>query len=236
MKKNKILSVILSGIMMICGMGSATVNADDSEYYTFSELINMSDREFLELENAQKDYEKFKELTEKFGYMRFNFSVSTIGEDSYQYYYSEKKICELLGDEVEFEMISPVTATEDNYYSWILKVWNDDMVYNLSDITDADYIYISKLYYCLKQVCNIYYNALNTALLSPNVVYGDINSDKLINVRDAAMLAKNIASNKIDELNINTADFNFDGKVNVRDCAEIAKFVLAKNLAETEGF
>lgn len=242
MKRKKLFSVLTS-ISVCAGMmlGTLTANANEAndtntEKYTLTELIEMSDAEFFELDKAQSYYEGFKSNTEKFGYMRFNFSVYVLDNELYRYYYTEKEIYELIGDEIEFDLLSPVTSSEDNYYNWYLKVWNDDMVYNLSEVTEEDYIFMSKLYYCINQVCNVYYMPLNMALLSPNAIFGDVNNDKVISVRDAALLAKNIAKNSIDEIDTNTSDFNHDGKINVRDCSMISRYIVAKNMAEMNGF
>ncbi|MGN1481059.1 dockerin type I domain-containing protein [Porcipelethomonas sp.] len=55
-------------------------------------------------------------------------------------------------------------------------------------------------------------------------VLGDSNGDGIVNVRDAAFIARKLAERKADELPA-SADFNEDGKVNVRDAAAIAKFL-----------
>ena len=55
-------------------------------------------------------------------------------------------------------------------------------------------------------------------------IQGDSNGDGIVNVRDAAHIAKMLAQGKTSELS-SEADFNGDGKVNVRDAAAIAKFL-----------
>ena len=59
-----------------------------------------------------------------------------------------------------------------------------------------------------------------------DILWGDANLDGKVNVRDAAYIAKLLATGKGDTLPIN-ADYNRDDKKNVRDAAAIAK-ALAK--------
>ncbi len=56
---------------------------------------------------------------------------------------------------------------------------------------------------------------------------GDANLDGKVNVRDAAHIAKMLATGKVKELSP-AADFNGDGKINVRDAAGIAKSLASK--------
>ena len=53
---------------------------------------------------------------------------------------------------------------------------------------------------------------------------GDSNHDSKLNVRDAAYIARMLASQRANELGA-VCDFNGDGKINVRDAAAIAKFL-----------
>ena len=55
-------------------------------------------------------------------------------------------------------------------------------------------------------------------------VTGDTNYDGVLNVRDAAYIAKKLAEGKGNELPM-IADFNGDGKVDVRDAAAIARYL-----------
>ncbi len=58
-------------------------------------------------------------------------------------------------------------------------------------------------------------------------VIGDANDDGKVNVRDAAYIAKMLATGQGSKLPA-SADFNGDGKVNVRDAAAIAKYLAQK--------
>ena len=55
-------------------------------------------------------------------------------------------------------------------------------------------------------------------------ILGDANGDGVLNVRDAAHIAKLLSQGKGRDLS-ESADFNGDGKVNVRDAAAIAKYL-----------
>ena len=56
-----------------------------------------------------------------------------------------------------------------------------------------------------------------------NVLYGDINNDKDITLRDALLVLKHIAfnDNKLDDSQIKYADVNFDGSVTAEDAYQI---------------
>ena len=90
-------------------------------------------------------------------------------------------------------------------------------------------MFIAKIYYCLKQVSDLDYSA-GKLLSKKKTLYGDINDDNDINVRDAAQLANSIATKNMSKINQNNADFNNDKKVNVRDCSAISQFVVSKSL------
>ncbi len=64
--------------------------------------------------------------------------------------------------------------------------------------------------------------------IDENRLFGDVNNDGKFNVRDAAFVARHIASGTIDELEMYFADYNSDGRIDVRDCAKIAKDITAK--------
>ncbi len=58
-------------------------------------------------------------------------------------------------------------------------------------------------------------------------LYGDVNFDGVIDIRDAVLVMKHIlAIETLDEIQIEAADVNLDGKIDVRDVALILKKVL----------
>ena len=64
--------------------------------------------------------------------------------------------------------------------------------------------------------------------LGADALTGDANGDGMLNVRDAAYIAKMLAKGKGRELPLE-AEFNGDGSVNVRDAAAIAKLLAYGN-------
>lgn len=226
MKKSKIMSLLLSGIMTISALGSIAVSAEEKKIYTFSELDSMSKEEFLSLDNAMSDYESIKYLAFKNDYMKFRFVGDSLTDSSYKYGKTEETIYELFGDSIEFDLNSPATAEDDNYYYWYITVNNDNLVYTADEITDEKCLFIAKSYYCLKQVCNVYYSPVQEPLLI-NILFGDANKDGKVNIIDAAFIAKKVAGRKANELP-ETADFNKDGKKDILDAAKIAKLIASK--------
>ena len=64
-------------------------------------------------------------------------------------------------------------------------------------------------------------------LVDSPITLDESEDEMKLTVRDAALIAKLIASNNADELP-ETADYNKDGKINVRDAAAIAKNLASK--------
>ena len=59
---------------------------------------------------------------------------------------------------------------------------------------------------------------------TPEILYGDVNGDGKVDIRDAIRLAKYLA--RIDvEINIVNADVNGDGKVNIQDLIRLKKYL-----------
>lgn len=226
MKKGKMVSLLLSGLMAISALGSFTASAEDEHLYTFKELEAMSEEEFLTLDNAKSDYETIKYLAYKNDYLKFRFVGNSLNDSSYKYGKTEEAIYELFEDSVEFDLNSPATAEDDNYYYWYITINNDDLVYKSEEITDEKCLFMAKSYYCLKQVCDVNYSPVKELLLT-NVFYGDANQDGKVDITDAALIAKKVAGRKTDELP-GAADFNNDGKKDIRDAAKIAKFIASK--------
>lgn len=65
MKVKKCLSAILAGMMSVSLLGSLSVGAEEEKIYTFSELLEMSEEEFLALdETANSCYYDMKSIPE----------------------------------------------------------------------------------------------------------------------------------------------------------------------------
>lgn len=79
-----------------------------------------------------------------------------------------------------------------------------------------------------KNSSNIIQNEVNVYFPMSDALPGDSNLDGVVNIRDAANIARMVAQNKASQLP-ETSDYNGDGKVNVRDAAAIAKDASQKN-------
>lgn len=70
--------------------------------------------------------------------------------------------------------------------------------------------------------------------IDENRLFGDANNDGKFNVRDAAYVARHIASGTTEELDMYFADYNSDGRIDVRDCAKMAHDITAKASQQAE--
>lgn len=65
---------------------------------------------------------------------------------------------------------------------------------------------------------------------------GDANCDYVVNVRDCAYIANNLAKGKAEDYLIynyyNHYDFNYDGVTDIRDAAAIAKYLVSKPITD----
>ena len=64
--------------------------------------------------------------------------------------------------------------------------------------------------------------------IESDILLGDVDSNGILNVRDAAVIARMLAYHQADKLDPKTADFNKDGIVNVCDASCIAQKLAAK--------
>ncbi len=240
MRKIKTIMAILTAMTMTIGAMSLTAYADngtdsvvsnsnEEHLYTLKELKDMPDEEFLKLEGAERHYSNLKRLTEHSGLLCPEFGENVRDDSKYKSYYTEKLLSELIGDEAELVIYSPSEPNSGRYYWWHFSVVVKNYELPVEEVKEEDYMFIAKLYYCLKQVSDLDYSAGNL-LSQKKTLYGDINDDNDINVRDAAQLANSIATKNMSKINQNNADFNNDKKVNVRDCSAISQFVASKSL------
>ena len=240
MKKIKTIMAFLAAMTMTMGAMSVTAYADngadsvvsngtEEHLYTLKELIDMPDEEFLKLENTEKYYKYIKKRSQKDTVLYPIFSENVRNDSKYRSYYTEKLLSELISDDAELEVSSPSEPDSSDYYWWQFTVFVKNYELPVEEAKEEDYMFIAKIYYCLKQVSDLDYSA--GKLLSANhTLYGDINDDNDINVRDAAQLANSIATKNMSKINSQNADFNNDMKVDVRDCSAISQFVVSKSL------
>ncbi len=216
------------------GMGDLPI------YYTLEELFAMSDEEFFELYGAESRYDEVRRdaegVWEHFDKVTYSgisgeLMISLPDEKAdYTANETEMAIEKLLGDTVKYEIVSPISLDwnylEENwvYYGNILWVRFPD--YNLyaetNDITDKEIIEFAKCWYCVNQVINIYYSHIGSVLAAApgdeQVLSGDVNFDKTVNLYDSIWLAKGLIKKyKLTDAQLYIADVNKDGSANVFD-------------------
>lgn len=225
MKKVKIISMFLSGVMALSTLGSLFVSAEEEKLYSFSELEAMSDEEFFALSGTENNYKYLKSTAMTDGGLNFKFVGPLELNPSYKPGETENTINELFGD-IDLSITTPYT-TGDLTVDYI-QVSLDDFNYLGDEVTDERCMYVAKSYYCLSQVCKLCYDdSCYYYTTSPNINYGDANDDGEIDIRDAAFIAQKIAGKRADQLG-ESADYNQDGKRDIRDAAAIAKNVARK--------
>ena len=139
-------------------------------------------------------------------------SVTSIGYGSFSSCSSLKSIT-IKNPECK---ISDITSTICNGYDYDKgNCYFDGTVYGYANSTAQAYA----------EKYGYNFEALDEDPDSTTAVPGDANGDDVLNVRDAAYIAKKAAQGKASELPL-SADFNGDGKVNIRDAAAIAKHLV----------
>ena len=220
MKKSKIISVLLSGVMAISALGSIAVSAEEEKLYTFSELEAMPEEEFFALDNAKIYYDYVKNSSKEHNLIRFKFIG--IPDPLYKSEEIKYKIFEMIKsfDNIDLRLSICTADTVEHstgYYDWYINVCLDGYIYENEEITDERCLYVAKSYYCLNQFFRMGYNG-------SEITYGDANNDGKIDIIDAAFIAKKIAGKNADQLS-KEADYNQDGKRDILDAAAIARYV-----------
>lgn len=272
MRIRKILTAMVAGVMsasLLGSVASAQYGMGDLDLYegmyTFSELLEMSKEEFLDLdetaEECYNDIETTPKVAAETYYMdqMFNSSIPdyevlkvmyghltglvgtfycTVDAYDMEYfpYETEKCIKYLLGNCVEYSIKSPLYSGANYYPDWQFVVSIDDYSLNISEITDEDILYLAKFEFCIKQAHSKLYEL---------AFYNDIASPALIKYGEAngddKLTAADAAfiARKLAEQKADelpeTADFNRDGNITALDCAKIAQFLAAKSMAKAEG-
>lgn len=216
------------------GMGDLPI------FFTLEQLFEMSDEEFFELYGAEDYYdevrcdaegvwEHFDTVT--YGGISGKVMASALDErTNYTANETEMAIEELLGDTVKYDIVSPISLDwsylEENwlYYGDIFWVSfpDYDLYAETNDITDKEIIEFAKCWYCVDQVVNINYYHFNDDLAAApsdeQVLTGDVNFDKTVNLYDSIWLAKGLIKKyKLTDAQLYIADVNKDGSANVFD-------------------
>ncbi|MGN1481344.1 dockerin type I repeat-containing protein [Porcipelethomonas sp.] len=126
----------------------------------------------------------------------------------------------------------PKFKTSSNPIYYTQTVYVDDTEYFVNSVEYSD-IYV----YNLNLTDSILSSPAKELVSSDNVtltysltftsldfIAGDANEDGVVNIRDASLIARKLAEQKVSELPP-SADFNSDGIVNVRDAAAIASYI-----------
>lgn len=250
MKKNKTLSVLLSGILTVSLLSSISATAEENKIYTYSELVEMSDEEFLELlaqENKEYYYEEVKgdaEYYEEFfgfdfyGGLSGRLSKIIDNENDYTANETEMRIQSVLGNTVNYTIRSPISVDknylEQNgiYYGNILYVSFPDLNFNAEyqDIPNEAIISMTKCWYCVDQVFDIHYEACDTLLSSSDdeqVLQGDVNFDRAVNMSDLVHMSKlNVSYYKSTDAQNIIGDLNNDGNMNTLDLCMLCEHLI----------
>ena len=239
-KMKRLISTIIAGMMSVSLLGSLSVIAEEEKVYTFSELLEMSEEEFFEKNDAYVyRYEYLKDQGIKYKSILCSFYTDTF-YDEYVPYETEKKLYKLFENcGEELYILSPITLTLPPdipyYYSNLMFInFEKELKFNSEVELNEAALYVTKMECCVNQIMHFSYNAIDEILSSKPIAYGEANGDDKLTAADAAYIARKLAEQKADELP-ETADFNNDGEVTALDCAKIAQFLAARSMAQAEG-
>ena len=121
MKIKSMLSFIMAGLIMV-SFNNFTVAAKETEkIYTLSELIEMDNEEFFKLDNKKSTLLETTNTQSMYEYLKseygrilvLRFYTNTRTDKNYEYYYTEKKLQEIIGDAIEYEIASPITSNPE---------------------------------------------------------------------------------------------------------------------------
>ena len=235
----KRIKKIMAGIMaaaMIGSVGTANipVSAEESEekIYTLSELFEMSDEDFLELDDNDKNfYDIFQQ--DYYDYpdffypvaQKYNWNISP----EYIPNVTEKKIEILLEGMVEYSIASTIDIDDSvigDLYWKCFGIKFPEYSGKEQDLTDEDLIELAKCCYCVDQIVDVEtYNDL-PIMNGPSgtIQLGDVNLDNITDLYDAIWIASDLAGifDFTDGQRL-IGDVNEDGECNLYDAIEIAK-------------
>ncbi|MGN0620501.1 MAG: dockerin type I repeat-containing protein [Porcipelethomonas sp.] len=239
MKLRKFISVIASMAILsslpVCGGFSVSAEQPETRAYSLSELMEMTDEEFLSLGTPEWTYSYYKFMNAEYLYNtlsgyegRFNMPNGGLIEFKYQANLTEDKIAALLGDTVKYSVTSPIYPpdSEGPYFDENGYRLNSTLTYYFPDytnLTDENHMDVAKIYYCLSQVM-IFYRTLTSGSDVDYTVQGDVNVDMTLDVFDAIYIAKDsVGQIRFTDLQKKIGDMNNDGNTDVFDAIAIAK-------------
>ena len=71
-------------------------------------------------------------------------------------------------------------------------------------------------------------NEIEVQAAETDVILGDVNNDRKIDVFDLCLMKQELVSSKTTSINKTAADMNADGVIDVKDIMEIQQFLLAE--------
>ena len=247
MKLNKILSIftsVLVGGALLCG----TVNAEETltepkTEYTLEELFEMSDEEFLQLENAEGYYNRVR--SDVVGFDRYEpAGISGVVREwlekedlgvKYTANITESQIKRLLGDTVEYKIKSPISVDVEYLMSigkfafqntFLVRFPTLEKSVDSDNIEDEDIMKMAKCWYCVNQVIPVEYDftiSIPWGGSSEDMIIGDVNFDLEVNTLDLIYMAKfNLNFFIPTEAQITMGDLNKDGNL---DCLDIEMLI-----------
>ena len=174
MKIKSMLSFIMAGLIMV-SFNNFTVAAKETEkIYTLSELIEMDNEEFFKLDNKKSTLLETTNTQSMYEYLK-----SEYGRILVLRFYTEKKLQEIIGDAIEYEIASPITSNPEEPYWGFLVIEDIDYCNNFINDkpTDDDFIYLTKVWYCINQIIEVGYYDIDVALSSNSINYGEAKAD-----------------------------------------------------------
>lgn len=261
MFRKKLTSIITSAVMCI-GMTSGVIAASAEEsaekLYTFDELSAMSDEDFLKLDGAQKLYDYIKHYDAEFYYYHLDskggelevfggisgwlFGVVVNGIDrvkgkEYTANITEAKIENLLGNNINYRIEGPTDLTKYGIIYNNLSIHCNDLKIDRNEdhdleISDSNISDMAKFWYCVNQVIELGYVAINESLDpapgNEKVMTGDVNLDMKIDLTDVDYMEKGLSGElKLTESQMEIADVNGDGTFDELDVEKLKADIAA---------
>lgn len=211
----------------------------DSKVILYDEICGYVNITITASEDAYVKILKYTPETSKKGYIVYDSNIDhTLISSS-----------DVMVFPLEYNNYNPVTKRCEGSYDIMVgyhkhkgSIDPNDIVYSKINLTVPD------INYCGYETnCNININVIDTELdepiclengKNPNMSYditfsslktiqGDADNNGVVDIRDAAFIAKKIAGRKTNELP-KSADYNGDNTVDIRDAAAIARYIASR--------
>lgn len=231
-KLSKIIAALSSAAMSFSMLGAFSAGAEETaeKLYTFQEILDMSDEEFLKLDGAQTEYDRLREYQEwadeaddaGSGKLSGTFLCPTLSSEIYKANISENSVNKLLADSIPYEASEPISSEGVYSHNYFIEF---DGLYGVED-TEDNIIMHTKMLYCLKQVLDFGYFPVGYFLNSSanEIIKGDVNLDEAVDLYDAVWIASHLVHIfDLSEGQQKVGDDNGDEACNLYDAVKIAK-------------